>query len=62
MTEQLTDEDLEKIGALSAVLMAKAMDECAPKSDQVTASDLALCAMACHAASEQFKRAALEDT
>lgn len=62
MTAELDDDDMAKIQALAAVIVAKVLDELAPDSETITTSNLALGALACTAARAQLQSAALGES
>lgn len=62
MAAELEDDDIEKIQALAAVIVAKVLDELAPDSETITTSNLALGALACAFARSQLQSAALEQS
>lgn len=62
MAEELDEDDMAKIEALAAVIVAKVLDELAPNSETITTSNLALGAFACTAARSQLQRAALQES
>jgi uncharacterized protein (DUF1786 family) len=59
MSAELDEDDMARVHALAAVIVAKVLDELAPRSETVTTSDLALGALACAIARAQLAETAL---